>query len=505
MKRSLVLFLLLLVLDCLAADTSLVLSQVGSFSLPTSRFHVELDSLLKVYSYNESPTAMQIHRRTYSPGATEPVIQLLWEAPLPQDMSGPLRWHRGERAYGRIWLYLGHDFWLGAISVDEETGVADFYQTLTPGFTYIPYEDNGMHHFGEGHIFFAYGYDVYRWDLNDGEPYTILQYAGNTQTSLQRLGNEYLIITKYPLYNDFPCYLIDSNLNLITSNLSGYFFTAPYKFQDGLYWVKFHKRDYVDSYGSGTLLISDGNITVGVWDEFDPMNDFYHEYRPIIRMPNSLYLCDAMWVNTSNEIPHHYRVKRHNGGNSFTLINGFPQLNTEAQYLGAVYFQNLLLMIGWDWSWQDIGVSFQAADLSSQTWVPVSYPEELITNSCIPKVLSNDEQLWFIYQYYDGATNIIVCQGTICVENDDPGVPPVASLSIWPNPARACEKLTLKSQSTIISVTLYNIRGQMLKELLRDSQNADEYILPNLPLGLYLLKTTDADHKLLYSKIVIGG
>ena len=503
MKVYFALTILLLACFSLGAELTANFTLSGSFDFTQGYCHAEVDSVLNLYSYVESGANMQIIRRRFSPHWNEVVTDLLWEYPLSSTLiTGPLVWHRAERRYGKLWIYLSHTNWLGAISMDA-TGAVQLYQINTP-ITYNCQGDRFLHHFGEGQIYFSQSGYIWRWELNPGLVSTILQIPDPQRNdSLQRLGDEYLISSYTPGFQPLPCYLIDSNHNLIQSNLNQYYVTEPHKIEDGVYWVKFHHEYNPWSYGSGTLWINDAGVNVGVWNEYDSMFDGYGESKPILNLPDSRFLCDQTHVNSSGHEYHYFRVRQHNGGNSFSPYTGIPSADIEAQTLRANYFNDKVLLLGWQSYPLENGFVAKMADLQTQTWIPVNWsepPEAPIGDS---SVLNNNEYIWFLRAIYNSGYNLKIYHGEFCVANDDPHVPAVNKISIWPNPAKAGDCLKLQSKVPIRSVKLYNLRGQMLQELDGAGHSIEELALAQLPSGIYLIRITDAENRLHLRKIVI--
>jgi hypothetical protein len=89
------------------------------------------------------------------------------------------------------------------------------------------------------------------------------------------------------------------------------------------------------------------------------------------------------------------------------------------------------------------------------------------------------------------------------VANDDPLAPQPQVLTLYPNPARSQGLLKLESDAPTSSVKLYNLRGQYLKDLSLASQIPNEYRLPELSAGIYLLRITDSYQRTSHKKLLI--
>lgn len=466
MKRFVLAMILLCVCRFVAAEERLIFSSVGSFTHSGGYYHAELDSVLRLYSYGETAGMMRITRRCYSPQTSEVETLVLWEQPIPLDL-GNLQWHGGERAYGKLWTYLSHNGRLDAISIDAQ-GTVQTYQIPTPGFAYMAGGEQSLQHFGEGNLYFVYNRYLWRWDLDLGELNSVVQMPGNGALSLQRLGDEYLLLTQYPQYPAHPpCYLIDSGHDLILTDLQNWFFHNLVKMQDGLYWARFERGIPNETYGSASLQIFNGSVSVGVWVEYDPMFAGYSEYKPLLGLPFSRYLCDNMHINSSGHEYHYFKIVQHNGGNNFGYFNGFPGSNAEAQLLRALYFQDRLLLMGWQFYWLPEAFFAMLADLQTQTWIPVVFDTPFTGQSYDLSVLDNDDYLWFIFRHYNGNVSLNAYRGQISVANDDQAIPPLsASLDVYPNPFNPSTTVSFSlSGPASVELDIYNLKGQRVRRL----------------------------------------
>lgn len=492
MKRCFVLILVLFGISLLTAEERLNFDYAGGYEVSSSYFMAEVDSVLNLYSYSEAAGLMRIEKRSYSAHSSQVVSQVIWEQAIPATLTGPLHWHKGERIYDKLWVYIYHTDWLGAISIDAE-GVAQLYQMNVPGLS-ANTSPSGFHHFGEGHFYYLGYQTLNHWDINTSETCTVIQLP-YSWINLERLGNEFLLLSGYSFSHPSYTYLVDNSHTLIQTSLQHYRFYDVYRMQDGLYWFRFWEGSGAESYGSCTLLIENGEASIGIWSQYDSMYDGYSQYKPILRLPNSRYLCDYYFSNPSEDF-HQFKIVQHNVNNSFGIYTGFPTTNVQARVLWATYFQDKLLMLGWQYP----GFFAKMADLDSLAWIPVGFSSIPTINS---RVYNNDEALWFLYPAGNGTATIQIYRGAFFVDNDDPLVPKPADVTLWPNPARSKDQIKLQSEFPISSVALYNLRGQKLCDLSQFSSMTNEFTLPELPAGIYLLRITDASQRTVRKKVVI--
>jgi len=494
MKHGFVIMLMLFSSLMLMAEERLIFDYAGGFEVSSPYFLAEVDTVLNLYSYSETTGMMQILKRSYSPHSSTVASQVIWEQPVPPNLTTPLLWHKGERIYGKLWVYMFHTDWLGAISIDAD-GAAQIFQVNVPELDYNSYFFLNFQHFGEGHLYYKESQALKYWDLCSNEINTVVQMS--PAYSLVRLGNEYMLISD--MYTDQgSSYLIDIGHNLVQTNLQNRSFSDVYRFQDGLYWAKFQ---HYEMYGSCTLLIENGDVIMDIWNEYDIWVAWYSEYKPILRLPNSRFLIDYKHLNSTPPFDYHYfKIMQHNGGNNLGFYTGFPHINLEsATQLLATYYQNKLLMMGR----RSPGFFALLADLDTQTWIQVEFSTPITSLHSQVQVFNYDEHLWLLNPYNSGTTNLFIYHGAFYVGNDDPLIPAPADVTVWPNPARSQDVFKLKSEVPIKSVGLYNLRGQLLRDLSHLAQTPDEYTLPDLSPGIYLLRITDALRKVSHKKIMI--
>lgn len=110
---------------------------------------------------------------------------------------------------------------------------------------------------------------------------------------------------------------------------------------------------------------------------------------------------------------------------------------------------------------------------------------------------------WFFYREYNGTGLLKTYRGDFCVESDDPLALKLNKVTLYPNPARSQGLLKLETEVPVGSVKLYNLKGQYLKDLPLASQASNEYRLPELSAGIYLLKVTDAYNRTGHKRLLI--
>jgi len=153
--------------------------------------------------------------------------------------------------------------------------------------------------------------------------------------------------------------------------------------------------------------------------------------------------------------------------------------------------------------WQSPGFFARLADLDSQAWIQVDFSEDPSYSLTYPSIYNNDEAIWFIFERYEGTELLKSYRGDFCVESDDPLALKPNKLTLYPNPARSQGLLKLESDAPTSSVKLYNLRGQYLEDLSLASQTSNEYRIPELSAGIYLLRITDAYQRTSHKKLLI--
>ncbi|MDI9529807.1 MAG: T9SS type A sorting domain-containing protein [Candidatus Cloacimonadota bacterium] len=494
MKRYIVLSLILFAGLTLSAEERLVFIHTSTTEITSPYFLAEVDSVLNLYSYSETDGMMQILKRSHSSYSGEVSSQVIWQQALPPNLTSPLLYHKGERIYGKLWVYIHHADWLGAISLDD-AGNAQFHQLNVPGSATDFFILRRLQHFGEGHIYFFANTDLKHWELAANQANTVVQVPG-IDYEFERLGNEYLLISGVDHNVPFHTYLLDSGHNLIQTNLVNWEFWTTYRFQEGLYYTDYSCPDEM---GTGSIMINNGNIDLVTWSLYGEWHPNTFRIHPILSLPDSLYL--FVYTSTPYDEPPSsgFVIKRYNGANSFSNYSGFPATTESALSVNATFFANKLLLMGW----QSPGFFARLADLDSQAWIQVDFSEDPSYSLTYPSIYNNDEAIWFIFERYEGTELLKSYRGDFCVANDDPLAPQPQVLTLYPNPARSQGLLKLESDAPTSSVKLYNLRGQYLKDLSLVSQASNEYRLPELSAGIYLLRITDAYQRTSHKKLLI--
>jgi len=494
MKRYIVLSLILFAGLMLSAEERLVFTHTSTTEVTSPYFLAEVDSVLNLYSYSEADGMMQILKRSHSSYSGEVSSQVIWQQALPPNLTSPLLYHKGERIYGKLWVYTHHADWLGVISLDE-AGNAQFYQVNIPGSANDFFILRRLQHFGEGHIYFFDNSDLKHWNLSANQANTVLQAPSNGYR-FERLGNEYLLISGANYNVPFHTYLLDSGHNLIQTNLLNWEFWTTYRLQEGLYYTDYSCPDEM---GTGSILIDNGSIELETWTLYGEWHPNTFQIHPILSLPDSLYLFIYTHAPYDEQPSSGFSIKRYNGANSFSNYYGFPATSESALRVNATFFDNKLLMMGW----QLPGFFARLADFDTQAWIQVDFSEDPSYSLSYPTIYNNDEAIWFIFERYDGTGFLKTYRGDFCVESDDPLAPKPNKVTLYPNPARSQGLLKLESEVPTSSVKLYNLRGQFLKDLSLASQASNEYRLPELSAGIYLLRITDSYQRTSHKKLLI--
>jgi hypothetical protein len=77
-----------------------------------------------------------------------------------------------------------------------------------------------------------------------------------------------------------------------------------------------------------------------------------------------------------------------------------------------------------------------------------------------------------------------------------------SAVQIYPNPTNSNE-IEIASEESISKLTLINVNGQMVKEIIKPIFNQNTYKINNLPQGFYFLQIT-AEKGNLTKKIIVN-
>lgn len=493
MKNYVICLLVLMLFSVLRAKTALEFTMVSSHSDLGSYDFAEADSVLNLYYYTEVSLNMQVLRKTYHPLSETVDTVILWNYPISTFNGSRLFWHVIERKYGKIWVYIYRSGWVGVLTI-HDSGETVFYQRDISGMA-LNSDNYGtpIAHHGEGQILMNAGDTIWVWNIFSGGLTTLFE-----STNGQEISGFYSFADEYRGFRvgdsiwdtNTLYYMIDNDLNVINTGITETIFYEPQIMDEGLYWVKFHKPL---SYGSGTVLFNEGNVTFNAWNEYDIMLDCYGEYRPILKLDESRYLVDNRSLTSSYD-EHRYAVRTHHGGHSFSNHTGFPCSHGIYNHIEATFFQGYLLMLNWLEYPNEYNFEAKAADLTAETWLNVDFPEPFVAWY----IINNNEYLWL----FSGG-NMEVYHGQVTVSNEDATAPAINSIVIGPNPATPMASLKFKSQQPIVSTQMYNLRGQLIQQQEYVSQQQGDFILPNLSPGVYIIKLKDDRGKEYLRKAVI--
>ena len=92
---------------------------------------------------------------------------------------------------------------------------------------------------------------------------------------------------------------------------------------------------------------------------------------------------------------------------------------------------------------------------------------------------------------------------TVIITGTDNYLSPLGGINIYPNPFS--EETVLQSETAFKNATLlvYNLQGQIVKELANVSGQSIVFHRENLPSGMYLLRLVENNKVLLAGKVII--
>lgn len=307
------------------------------------------------------------------------------------------------------------------------------------------------------------------WDYIGGGIYPLYSFHPEAnQRKIGKLGTDRLLISQasyYPANPElFPVMLVDSQMNLSSTNLSNKAFELTYCFDENHifgYWTAYEPYE---EYCNGVMAVNSNDLSLNIWSSSGPMDPWGEGWGFLLALPGNLHVCIYHWGSFNQEY-HDIRIYYSDGQGNIILHTGFPQINSESDlpfYMSL--YQNRFLLI----YYVEGQLDFKLADLNSQEWIPVNgspmgWPED--PNSYVDFMHSNN----YIYRILKrapspGLATISCMKLDISVSTDDPvAAPPV--LKAYPNPFRSTVKLEFDSTDICPAVDIYNLRGQKVRTL----------------------------------------
>ena len=306
------------------------------------------------------------------------------------------------------------------------------------------------------------------WDCIGGGIYPLYSFNPEAnQREIARLGTDRLLISQasyYPANPElFPVMLVDSQMNLSSTNLSNKAFELTYCFDENHifgYWTAYEPSE---EYCNGVMTVNSNNLSLDIWSSSGPMDPWGAGWDFRFALPGNLHVCEYDWACLEDAY-RYIQIFQSDGQGNIELHTGFPQMSSESDlpfYISP--YQNRLLLI----YYVDGQLDFKLADLNSQEWIPVNgspweWPEAVQPQY---RIINGDKYIYIIRNCTSPLSYTISClELDISVSTDDPVAAPPA-LRAYPNPFKSTVKLEFDSNVTCPAVEIYNLRGQKVRTL----------------------------------------
>ncbi|HOD17949.1 MAG TPA: T9SS type A sorting domain-containing protein [Candidatus Cloacimonadota bacterium] len=374
--------------------------------------------------------------------------------------------------------------------------------------------------FTPNYLFYNYRADilspsvVYKYDLNTGSTDSLFSWNRTYPVAMTNIDNKYLLLFETFDPNQINSVMIDTllavhqcNLNISIPYLNSITISAP-EILPNMYFGNADDGLLRNSL-YGYCIINDYNIDFFPLSYFDNMNPYpmAYWYACIIPYGNGRFSCLQSFVDESFNSFRNYQFT----GSEFTEDFAFPDLHS---------YVNPFALYRLD---AQYGLAVCGTDNNPRKFILIDYEHQAITDTTFSMSLAPDisacsvqysqNYLYYVYKTYQ-SRRLYIMKAVEFTGNNDPVQPAqIISASAYPNPFSnfTTIKIDLK-QPAVPKVTIYNLKGQLVKTLLPHSDKSKNFNLEwdgttqsgaKVAPGIYFYQVADAENHKINGKIIL--
>jgi hypothetical protein len=347
-------------------------------------------------------------------------------------------------------------------------------------------------------------YNLHALNLSSDAQYTAMSYTAPNNMQMALLGDEYLLI--YAFYTANLCAIIDMDGD-VTNPVNN--IQQPYLLIDdtqadiggGIYpasWSDGLLRTSIYGY----VEYSNGQIRLVGLGSDDPLGPPYPSQYNCIPLGNQRFLCIEHYIDAS-----YYQTYQFSN-DQFVADTNFPYLDQTIYHNVVHLFKTSdRYIVGISLTQNNIR-PFVCIDLEDQTIQTTQDTLETGTPDWNFYIYYGADYIY--YSYYNHSIQIYAVQ-RVTGTSDNTLAPVISSVSSYPNPFRGSTEIVLKGSSSKATVSIYNIKGQVVRKLdVSDKTAADKHFTwdgknslgMNAPAGIYLYQVVGDNNKKFSGKMV---